>query len=116
MTRKVLILFFIVMYVSVAVLALLLEWYTGNNGPLLEQQEVAQVAYAFSIACAVSSILSAFAAIRQTHWSPLIRLALLHSSSILVVFDYYLFYDANMLAFLPIFAAASLFVLLKKTE
>ena len=115
MTRKVLILFFIVMYVSVAVLALLLEWYTGNNGPFLEQ-EVAQVAYAYSIACAVSSILSAFAAIRQTHWSPLIRLALLHSSSILVVFDYYLFYDANMLAFLPILAAASLFVLLKKTE
>ena len=96
MTRKVLILFFIVMYVSVAVLALLLEWYTGNNGPLLEQQEVAQVAYAYSIACAVSSILSAFAAIRQTHWSPLIRLALLHSSSILVVFDYYLFYDAPL--------------------
>ena len=114
MTRKKLILYFVFMYVVLALTAIGLEVLTGQTGCLLDVQAMPQAAYAFSLLCGLTAIVAAFCAIRQRKWNPIIRLSILNSAALLTLLDYYLFYDANMLACLPILGAASLFVLLKK--
>ncbi len=112
----ILLLNFIAMYASLGLVALLLEWYTNAHGSILDVQEVPSMAYVFSIVVALSTIVSAFCAIRMRNKNPLLRLSMLNAAALLVVLDYYLFYDTNMLACLPILAVASLFILLKHEE
>ncbi len=116
MSRKNLLFTFIAMYASLGLVVLLLEWYTSTNGPLLDAREVPTMTYVFSIVVALTTIVSAFYAIRQRNVNPLIRLSMLNTAALLAVMDYYLFYDTNMLACLPILAVASLFILLKREE
>ena len=115
MSRKNLVLTFVFMCVTTAVGAVVLEIHTSKNGPILDVSAVPNMAYAYSIVCALSTIVSAFFAIRQRNkWNPLLLLGMLNSAAVLTVLDYYMFYDANMLACLPILAAASLFVVLRR--
>ena len=115
MSRKNLVLTFVFMCVTTAVVAVVLEIHTSKNGPILDVSAVPNMAYAYSIVCALSTIVSAFFAIRQRNkWNPLLLLGMLNSAAVLTVLDYYMFYDANMLASLPILAAASLFVVLRR--
>lgn len=116
MTRKNLFFILIGMYVCTGLLAYVLEWYTQANGPLVDAREVPTMTYVFSIVVALSTIVSAFYAIRMRNMNPLVRLSMLNTAALLAIMDYYLFYDTNMLACLPILAVASLFVLLKREE
>ena len=115
MSRKNLVLTFVFMCVTTAVVAVVLEIHTSKNGPILDVSAVPNMAYAYSIVCALSAIVSTFFAIRQRNsWNPLLLLGMLDSAAVLIVLDYYMFYDANLLACLLILAAASLFVVLRK--
>ena len=115
MSRKNLVLTFVFMCVTTAVVAVVLEIHTSKNGPILDVVAVPNMAYAYSIVCALSTIVSAFFAIRQRNkWNPLLLLGMLNSAAVLTVLDYYMFYDANMLACLPNLPAASLFVVLRR--
>lgn len=116
MQRKTLILTFVSMCIGSLLLAGALEFYTQRNGVILDVEDAPNLAYSFSIVCAISTILSTFYAIRQRHWNPLVRLGLLNSAVLLTILDYYMFYDTNMLACLPILVSASLFVLLKRND
>lgn len=96
---------------SVGVVALCLEYFTSNTGPLLDTvEEAPQLSYAFGMACVFSTMLSSFFAIRMKGWSAIVRMSLVIASANLIVFDYYFFYDTNMIFCLPLLGVVYLFL------
>lgn len=92
------------------VVALLLEYLTDKKGPLLDGVGDAQFQYVFSLVCALSAIVAAFLAIKKKQLHPLIRMATVMSGVNMILMDYYFFYDANLLYFLPLLAIAYMFI------
>jgi hypothetical protein len=90
--------------------ALLLEFITDKRGPLLEGIGDAQFQYIFGLICALSAIVSAFLAIKKKQLNPFVRMAILMSGVNMILFDYYFFYDTNLLYFLPLLAIAYMFI------
>ena len=90
--------------------ALLLEYLTDKKGPLLDGVGDAQFQYVFSLVCALSAIVAAFLAIKKKQLHPLIRMATVMSGVNMILMDYYFFYDANLLYFLPLLAIAYMFI------
>ena len=68
---------------------------------------------AFGAACALLTILCSFLALRQSQWNPLLRLAMLVTPACMVIIDYYLLADSNMLYCLPVLAVVSFMLLYK---
>ncbi|MBO7068557.1 MAG: hypothetical protein J6W52_07760 [Bacteroidaceae bacterium] len=105
--RKILFFLFIVIEMLVA---LLLEFLTDSRGPLMDGIGDAQFQYVFGIVCAFSAIISAFLAIKKKQLHPIIRMATVMSGVNMILFDYYFFYDTNLLYFLPVLAIAYMFI------
>lgn len=104
------ILFFLFIVIEMLV-ALLLEFVLDTNGPLLGNiDNVAQIQYIFGMVTALSVILSAFLAIKKKHMNPIVRMAVVISGVNMVLFDYYFFYDTNLLYCLFILGIAYLFI------
>lgn len=68
--------------------------------------------YVFDLVTALSLLASAYLVVRQRMWSPVLRLGLLFSSANLIVLDYFLFGNGNLLYGLPLLLVC-LFVLIK---
>lgn len=104
------ILFFLFIVIEMLV-ALLLEFVSDSNGPLLGNiDNVAQIQYIFGMITALSVILSAFLAIKKKQLNPIVRMAVVISGVNMVLFDYYFFYDSNLLYCLFVLGIAYLFI------
>lgn len=104
------ILFFLFIVIEMLV-ALLLEFVSDTNGPLLGNiDNVAQIQYIFGMITALSVILSAFLAIKKKQLNPIVRMAVVISGVNMVLFDYYFFYDSNLLYCLFVLGIAYLFI------
>lgn len=104
------ILFFLFIVIEMLV-ALLLEFVSDTNGPLLGNiDNVAQIQYIFGMITALSVILSAFLAIKNKQLNPIVRMAVVISGVNMVLFDYYFFYDSNLLYCLFVLGIAYLFI------
>ena len=103
------ILFFSFIVIELLV-ALLLDFLTDQKGPLLDGVGDAQFQYVFGIICAFSAILSAFLAIKKKQMNPILRMAIVTSGVNMILFDYFFFFDTNLLYFLPVLAIAYMFI------
>ena len=104
------ILFFLFIVIEMLV-ALLLEFVSDSNGPLLGNiDNGAQIQYIFGMITALSVILSAFLAIKKKQLNPIVRMAVVISGVNMVLFDYYFFYDSNLLYCLFVLGIAYLFI------
>lgn len=91
-------------------IALLLDFLTDSRGPLLDGTADAQFQYVFGIVCALSAIVSAFLAIKKKQLNPILRMAIVTSGVNMILFDYFFFFDTNLLYFLPVLAIAYMFI------
>ena len=90
---------------------LCLELLIDNKGPLLgELDDMTHVQYIFGIVTVLSVILSVFLAIKKKQLNPILRMALIMSGVNMVLFDYSIFYDTNLLYCLPVLAIAYMFI------
>lgn len=88
-----------------------LEFLTDSRGPLLSGiDNVAQVQYVFGLVSALTVILAAYLAIKKKQMNPFLRMAVVMSGVSIVLFDYYFFYDTNLLYCLFILGIAYLFI------
>ena len=107
MTKKQLLIIYLLTLLGVLLTALLLEIVTRRQGFLLPPEAVTpSLQYAFGVVCVVSTVVGVFLALRQTAWQPLLRLSLLTSPALLVIIDYYLLGERNFLFCLPFLAVA----------
>lgn len=103
------IVYFVLLFLTITIGAVL-EVYTLKNGPLMpESEQYGMYSYIMSYVCAFSVILAAYLAIRQRTWNPIVRMAVVHSAIILVMLDYFLFYETNMIFSIPVLAIAYIF-------
>ena len=70
----------------------------------------AQFQYIFGIVCALSAIVAAFLAIKKKQMNPILRMAVVTSGVNLILFDYYFFFDTNLLYLLLVLAVAYMFI------
>ena len=106
--RKICFFLFIVVELLIA---LGLELLTDSTGPLLSELEnLAEAQYIFSMATALTAIAAAFLAIVKKKLNPIVRMALVMSGVNMVLLDYYLFFDTNLLYLLPLLAIAYMFI------
>lgn len=106
--RKILFFLFIALELLVA---LGLELLTDNMGPLLGGiEDIAQVQYVFGMITALSVILTAFLVIKKKQLNPILRMALVMSGVNMILFDYYFFFDTNLLYLLPVLAVVYMFI------
>lgn len=88
-----------------------LEFLTDSRGPLLgDIDNLGQIQYVFGIVCTLSVILAVYFVIKKKQMNPLLRMSLVMSGVNLVLFDYYFFYDTNLLYCLLILGIAYLFI------
>ncbi|MBQ1909402.1 MAG: hypothetical protein II681_07350 [Bacteroidaceae bacterium] len=105
---------FVAEYVSLILTAVCLWYFTRHAETQIELPVAdATFAYAFGAACALLTILCSFLALRQSQWNPLLRLAMLVTPACMVIIDYYLLADSNMLYCLPVLAVVSFMLLYK---
>lgn len=115
MTRKRLLLYILCTWAVVGLLALVLQCATGGAAPLLgEPSAHPRLSYGLSMACAMSTILACFYLVRRQIKPLSQRLLLLFVPAVLTVLDYYFFFDSGMIACLPVLAAVSAMMLIKK--
>lgn len=105
--RKILFFTFIVLEMLVA---LFFEFLTDRKGALLEGVSDAQFQYVFGLICALSAIVSAFLAIKKKQLNPILRMAFVMSGVNMILFDYYFFFDTNLLYLLFVLAIAYMFI------
>lgn len=108
--RKICFFLFIVVELLIA---LGLEFLTDSTGPLLgelKEPDLAQAQYIFGIATALCVIAAAFLAIKKKQMNPILRMALVMSGVNLILLDYYLFFDTNLLYLLAVLAIAYMFI------
>jgi hypothetical protein len=103
------ILFFSFIVIEMLV-ALFLELLTDRMGPLMTGVADAQFQYIFGIVCALSAIVAAFLAIKKKQMNPILRMAVVTSGVNLILFDYYFFFDTNLLYLLLVLAVAYMFI------
>ena len=103
-------LFYFLLPVLTAVLALCLEVLTLDNGPLLGDvaQQNPTILYMVQIVCALSTMLGAFMALKFKHFHPLLRLFMVITPAELVILEYFMFYDTNLLSCLCLLGVAYL--------
>ena len=113
MNKKQFTILFILEYVVLLVTAGLLYWLTKRMGPLIDVESLGpNFLYIIGLVCAVSTVLCIYLALSRRRWNPVLRLSFLTSPAILVLMDWLLFQDRNMIYCLPLLAVAS-FMLLK---
>lgn len=108
MNRKRILFFSFIIMEMLAVL--LLELLTDRMGPLLGSMADAQFQYVFGLMCALSAIVSAYLAIRKKQMNPILRMAIVMSGANMILFDYYFFFDTNLLYLLFVLAIAYMFI------
>ena len=101
---------FFVFIVIELLIALLLEMITDSRGPLWDGIADAQFQCVCGLICALSAIVSAFIAIKKKQVNPILRMGVLMSGATMVLLDYYFFFDANLLYFLPVLGIAYMFI------
>lgn len=113
MNKKQFTILFILEYVVLLVTAGLLYWLTRRDGFLIDVETLGpHFSYIFGLVCAVGTVLFVYLALSRRKWNPVLRLSLLTSPAILVLMDWLLFQDRNMIYCLPLLVVAS-FMLLK---
>ncbi|MBQ7180746.1 MAG: hypothetical protein IJR87_05570 [Bacteroidaceae bacterium] len=113
MNKKQFTILFILEYAVLLLSAGLLFWLNRRTGPLLDVSALGtQFLYIYGLVCAVSTVLGVYLALSRRSWNPVLRLSVLTSPAILVLFDKFIFQDTNMVYCLPLLVVAS-FMLLK---
>ena len=113
MNKKQFTILFILEYVVLFLSAGLLYRLTHRIGPVIDVAALGrQFPYIYGLVCAVSTVLGVYLALSRRSWNPVLRLSVLSSPAILVLMDWLLFQDSNMIYCLPLLAVAS-FMLLK---
>ena len=117
MSRKLFNICFAIEYASVLLTALAFWFLTRDGHFSFEAAALSpKFTYAFGLCCALFTLAAAFLSIRQTHWNPLFRLALLVTPAIMVLVDYFLLQESNMLYCLPLLVVASFVMLYKENQ
>lgn len=116
MTRKRLLLLILCTWAVVGLLALVLQCATGGTNPLLgEPSAYPRLSYGLSMACTMFTTLACYYLVRRQQPGRISqRLLLLFVPAVLTVLDYYFFFDSGMIACLPVLAAVSAMMLIKK--
>ena len=116
MNKKRFTIFFIVEYILLFISAGILWWYGKQIEPYFETEDLGTAfLYFYSIVCAVSTIVAVFLALGLGTGSPVLKLTVLTCPAILVLIDWLLYRDHNMIFCLPVLIVAS-FMLLKKVH
>lgn len=111
MSIKQLRIFYLANIVATLLVAGIFELFTRLHGQiLLPDSFTAMQQYMINVCFVVVILLSVFLTLRMRQIPLLIRMCTISSSAILVMLDYYVLQDTNLLYFLPLLTVAYLFV------
>lgn len=101
--------------ISVGIVALVLYLLFKGEAPI-SQSENANLCYAVSLVTALCVILGAWLPLHFNKWSPIIRLGILETAADIVLIDYFVFGDSNLIYAIALLAVVHIYLWPKMQE